>query len=73
MICSKEISEFYESVENYVLGYSDNLSIIKGLFLEYVKNDEKEAEVFLSKLPVVRKQLEQDFDTFMKNNINRLI
>lgn len=68
MLCSKEISEFYESVENYVLGYSDNLSIIKGLFLEYVKNDEKEAEVFLSKLPVVRKQLEQDLDFFMDSD-----
>ena len=51
MICSKEIIEFYEAAENYVLGCSDNLNLVKGLYLESIKNDNEEADKFVSSLP----------------------
>ena len=68
MICSKEIIEFYEAAENYVLGCSDNLNLVKGLYLESIKNDNEEADKFVSSLPNIRKQLQDDLNFFMDSD-----
>ena len=68
MICSKEIMEFYYSAENFVLGCSDDLSLVKKLYLSSIKNDEKEADEFVSKLPQVKKELEKDLKFFVDSD-----
>lgn len=68
MICSKEITKFYEACEDYVLGYSNDLRTIKSLFLSSIKNDETEADTFVSAMPEVRKQLKEDLLFFMDSD-----
>ena len=68
MICSKEVIQFYSAAENYVLGCADDLENIKKLFLSSIKNDEKEANLFISSLPVIKRELEQDLDFFMDSD-----
>ena len=68
MICSKEVIQFYSAAENYVLGCADDLENIKKLFLSSIKNDEKEANLFISSLPVIKSELEQDLDFFMDSD-----
>ena len=68
MICSKETMTFYFSAENYVLGCDDNLEIVKQLYLSAIKNDEKEADAFVSTLPRIRKELEQDLQFFLDSD-----
>lgn len=65
MICTKEINQFYQACENYVLKCSEDLDLVKKLYLSSVKNDEEEANKFLKELPRVRKELEQDLEFFM--------
>lgn len=64
-ICSKEIMDFYYSAENYVLSRSNNLSLVKELYLSVISKNEKEADAFVAKLPVIRKQLDDDLTFFM--------
>lgn len=68
MICSKEIMEFYNSCENYVLGCSNDLKIVKKLYLTNIKDNDKEAEEFVSSLPGVRKQLDEDLLFFIDSD-----
>lgn len=65
MICSKEVMGFFKSCEDYVLGCSDDLLTPKKLFLSSIKNDEKEADQFVSALPNIKKQLKEDLLFFM--------
>ena len=64
-ICSKEIMDFYCSAENYVLSRSNNLALVKELYLSVISKNEKEADIFVSKLPSIRKQLDEDLSFFM--------
>ncbi len=68
MICSKEIIEFYSSAENYVLNCSNDLQIVKKLYLSSIKNDEEEANKFVDSLPMIRKQLEEDLKFFFDSD-----
>lgn len=65
MICSKEVMSFFTSCENYVLDCSDDLATPKKLYLLSIKNDEKEADEFVSALPNIKKQLKEDLLFFM--------
>lgn len=68
MICSKEIMTFYFSAENYVLCCNDSLETVKELYLSAIKNDEKEADQFVSTLPRIREEIKQDLDFFMESD-----
>ena len=68
MICSKQITKFYSACEDYVLGCSNDLKVIKSLFLSSIKNDETEADAFVSSMPEVRKQLKEDLLFFMDSD-----
>ena len=68
MICSKEIMNFYHSAENYVLGCSNDLEVVKKLYLSSIKDDEKEADQFVSRLPEIKKQLEKDLSFFVDSD-----
>ena len=68
MICTKEINDFYSSAEDYVLGCSEDLNRVKGLFLSYVNSDATKAETFINTLPRIRKELKQDLDFFMDSD-----
>ena len=64
-ICSKEIMDFYYSAETYVLSRSNNLSLVKELYLSVISKNEKEADAFVAKLPGIRRQLDDDLTFFM--------
>ena len=68
MICSKEIMTFYFSAENYVLCCNDSLETVKELYLSAIKNDEKEADQFVSTLPRIREEIKLDLDFFMESD-----
>lgn len=68
MICSHEIIEFYSSAENFVLGCSNDLDIVKKLYLSSIKNDEQEADNFIASLPTIKKQLEADLQFFLDSD-----
>ncbi len=68
MICSKEIMTFYFSAENYVLCCNDSLETVKSLYLSSIKNDEEEADKFVSALPRIREEIEQDLLFFMDSD-----
>ena len=59
MICTKEISNFYQATENYVVGCSDDLAI---------KDDDKEADAFLAVLPRIKEELNEDLKLFMESD-----
>ena len=65
MICTKEVAKFYQSCEDYALGCSDDLALVKKLYLSSIKNDEVEAEQFVNELPRVRSELIEDLQFFM--------
>ena len=65
MICTKEINQFYQSCENYVLGCSNDLDLVKKLYLSSIKKDEEEANKFINELPRVKTELKQDLAFFM--------
>lgn len=68
MICTKENSEFYEASENFVLGCSDDLDIVKRLFLSSICNDEEKANKFISELPRVKRELKEDLNFFLESD-----
>lgn len=68
MICSKEIIEFYSAAENYVLNCSDDLDIVRKLYLSSIENNEKDAETFVNSLPTIRKQLVEDLQYFFDSD-----
>ena len=68
MICSREILQFYSAAENYVLSCSDDLSLVKDLYLSSIKNDHGEADKFIASLPTIREQLKQDLDFFLDSD-----
>lgn len=68
MICSKEIMDFYNAAENYVLGCSDDLDLVRRLFLFSIKEDMDKANKFVSALPKVKKELEEDLSFFMDSD-----
>ena len=65
MICSKEVMSFFTSCENYVLDCSNDLVTPKKLYLSSIKNDQNEADEFVSALPIIKKQLKEDLLFFM--------
>ena len=67
-ICSKEIMNFFHSAENYVLECSDDLEIVRRLYLTTIKHDTEEASAFIKKLPSIRKQLKEDLDFFIDSD-----
>ena len=68
MICVKEITEFHKACDNYVMRCSDDLELVKKLYLSYIKNDEKEADSFVKSLPRVREQLKEDLNFFVDSD-----
>lgn len=68
MFCNKNIIEFYMSAENYVLGCSNDLDLVKKLFLESIRNDEKKANQFVEALPRIKEQLKEDLSFFMESD-----
>ena len=67
-ICSKEIMDFYYSAENYVLSCSDDLEIVRKLYLTVIKHNTEEASKFISKLPIIREQLKKDLSFFIDSD-----
>ena len=67
-ICSKEILDFYYSAENYVLSCSNDLDLVKSLYLSTISKNPEEANAFIKKLPQVRKQLDDDLTFFMDSD-----
>ena len=67
-ICSKEILDFYYSAENYVLSCSNDLELVKSLYLSTISKNVEEANAFIKKLPQVRKQLDDDLTFFMDSD-----
>lgn len=67
-ICSKEIMDFYYAAENYVLSCSDDLEIVRKLFLTVIKHNTDEASKFISKLPIIREQLKKDLVFFIDSD-----
>ena len=68
MICTKEISNFYQAAENYVVGCSDDLAIVKKLYKEAIKDDDKEADAFVAILPRIKEELKADLQLFMESD-----
>ena len=48
MICLKDIKEFYQASENYVLGCSDDLELVKKLYRSVIKDSDDEINQFAS-------------------------
>ena len=67
-ICSKEIMDFYYSAENFVLSCSNDLEKVKTLYLSTISKNEDEANTFINKLSLVRKQLDDDLTFFMDSD-----
>ena len=67
-ICSKEIMDFYYSAENYVLSCSNDLELVKSLYLSTISKNVEEANIFAKKLVNVRKQLDDDLTFFMDSD-----
>lgn len=67
-ICSKEIMEFFYAAESYVLKCSDDLERVRKLYLTVIKYDTDEASVFISKLPRIREELEEDLYFFLDSD-----
>lgn len=65
MICSKEVMSFFKSCENYVLGCTEDLESPRKLYLSSIRNDETEAQDFITALPEIKKQLKEDLLFFM--------
>ena len=68
MICSKEVMQFYDSAEHYVLGLSDDLNKVKKFYLFSINNNEEEANKFVNELPRVRRELDEDLHFFMDSD-----
>ena len=68
MICNKNTLDFYYSAENFVLGCSDDLDIVKKLYLSSISNSDKEADAFINSLPKVKKELAEDLKFFMESD-----
>ena len=68
MICNKDVSNFYSAAEDYVLGCSNDINKVKFLYLEAIKDDNEEAEAFISTLPRVREELKQDLQFYMESD-----
>ena len=68
MICTKEITKFYSETENYVLGCNDDLALVKELYKEAIKDDDREAEAFFSVLPRIKQELKEDLKFFMESD-----
>lgn len=67
-ICSKEILDFYYSAENYVLSCSNDLEVVKDLYLTTISKNIDEANTFAKRLVNVRKQLDEDLTFFMDSD-----
>ena len=68
MICSKEVMQFYDSAEQYVLGHSDDLEKVKKFYLFSINRNEEEADKFIAELPRIRKELDEDLHFFMDSD-----
>ena len=68
MICNKEVTKFYSSAEDYVLGCSDDLTSVKEQFKIAIRNDDKEADAFLEVLPRIKEELKADLQFFMESD-----
>ena len=68
MICSKEVMTFYHESENFVLGCSNNLDVVRQLFLSSICNDQAKADAFINALPNIKKDLEKDLSFFMDSD-----
>ena len=68
MICNKDVSNFYSAAEDYVLGCSNDINKVKFLYLEAIKDDNEEAEAFISTLPRVREEIKQDLQFYMESD-----
>lgn len=68
MICNKEVTKFYSAAEDYVLGCSDDLTLVKEQFKLAIKDDDQEADAFLSVLPRIKEELKADLQFFMESD-----
>ena len=68
MICSKEVMTFYHESENFVLGCSKDLDVVRQLFLSSICNDQAKADAFINALPNIKKDLEKDLSFFMDSD-----
>lgn len=68
MICSKEVMTFYHESENFVLGCSKDLDVVRQLFLSSICNDQVKADAFIKALPDIKKDLEKDLSFFMDSD-----
>lgn len=65
-MCSKDIMNFFYAAENYVLNCSDDIELVRRLYLTTIKHNPLEAGIFVSTLPKIREQLKQDLTFFME-------
>ena len=62
------IMDYYKLVEDYVLGYGNDLEEVKEGFLKSINSDTKKRDSFISSLSKIKYNLSQDLDFFMMSD-----